>query len=408
MSYDFSILPRRAHHGSAKWEAMARKVPDLSPEVVPLSVADMEFVPAPPITKALKDYLDEQPLGYPAPTEEFYDACTGWQSRRHGWEPDKTSLVNTPGVVPAIYTAVRTLTEPRDGVIIQPPVYYPFARAIRDNGRTVVESPLCRELTQDGGLAYSMDFEGLEELVKDPANTMLVLCSPHNPVGRVWSAVELRRLLDICVAHDVIIVADEIHDDLVMPGYKHSALMRVAEGGEYDRLVICTAPSKTFNITGIQSAQIFITDEELRRRFRRGLAEIGTDSLNSLAYVATMAAYTACDEWLDELVAVIWSNYQLLRGMVERYLPDVRIAPLEGTYLAWLDFRAWGMTDRELEDFMEGEASVFAEGGYLFGTGGEGFVRLNLACPREVLESALERLVYATNQRARPCERDDR
>ena len=408
MSYDFSTLPRRAHHGSAKWEAMVRKVPDLSPEVVPLSVADMEFVTAPPITRALKDYLDEQPLGYAVPTEEFCDACTGWQSRRHGWEPDKTSLVNVPGVVPAIYTAVRTLTEPQDGVIIQPPVYYPFARAIRDNGRTVVENPLCCEATQDGGLAYSMDFEGLEELVKDPATTMLVLCSPHNPVGRVWSAVELRRLLDICIAHDVIIVADEIHDDLIMPGSKHSALMRVAEGDEYDHLVICTAPSKTFNIAGIQSAQIFITDEELRKRFRQGLAETGMGSLNSLAYVATTAAYTACDEWLDELIAVIWSNYRLLKGMVERYLPDVRLAPLEGTYLAWLDFRAWDMTDRELEDFMVRDASIFADEGYLFGTGGEGFVRLNLACPREVLEGALERLVYAANQRMRSCERDDR
>lgn len=406
MSYDFSTLPRRAHHGSAKWEAMVGKAPDLSPEVVPLSVADMEFVPAPPITKALKDYLDEQPLGYSVPTEEFYDACTGWQSRRHGWEPNKTSLVNTPGVVPALYNAVRTLTKPQDGVIIQPPVYHPFASAIKDTGRTMVENPLRCEMTQDGELAYSMDFEGLEELVRDPANTMLMLCSPHNPVGKVWSAIELRRLLDICIAHDIIIVADEIHDDLIMPGYKHSALMRVAEGGEYDHLVICTAPSKTFNIAGIQSAQIFITDEELRGRFRQGLTGAGMGALNSLAYVATTAAYMACDDWLDELVSVIWSNYQLLRGMVERYLPDVRLAPLEGTYLAWFDFRAWGMTDRELEDFMERDASIFADEGYIFGTGGEGFVRLNLACPREILERALERLIYAINQRMRATEGD--
>ena len=278
-------------------------------------------------------------------------------------------------------------------------VYYPFSLAVEQSGRTLVDNPLKVVETEDGGHRYEMDFDDLAQKCADPANKMLILCSPHNPVGRVWSAVELRRLLDACFANDVIIVADEIHDDLIMPGQSHTAIMKVADPSEYAKMVVCTAPSKTFNLAGCQTSAIYIPSPDLRKRFVDGRTLLGDfGMLNSFGYVATTAAYTQCDEWLEELIPYIQGNYELLKGFLSSCMPEVEVYPLEGTYLAWVDFRAWGLSDEELESFMKDDAYLYLDEGHMFGKGGSGFERFNLACPRSVLNAALDRLAIASQK----------
>ena len=391
MHYDFQTLPQRRGTGSAKWELMYRDQPDLGPDVVPLSVADMEFENPPEVKQALRDWLDGAVMGYTDPTDEFFSACLGWQERRHGWTPKREWVATSPGVVPAIFNAVRTLTSPGDGVIVQPPVYYPFFMAVEASGRRIVRNPLVVDRA-DGAPRYRMDFDDLERKAADPANTMLVLCSPHNPVGRVWTRRELERVLDICARHGVTIVADEIHDDLIMPGVRHTAILSVARPADWPRLVVCTAPSKTFNIAGCQASVNYVPAADVRERFVRGFRDVASTELNCFAYPATIAAYTLCDEWLGQLLGVIWSNYQMLRDFMREHMPEVEVYPLEGTYLAWTDFGAWGLTSQELERFMHRNAQLYLDEGHVFGSEGDGFERFNLACPEHVLHSALERL----------------
>ncbi|MBP3885587.1 MAG: aminotransferase class I/II-fold pyridoxal phosphate-dependent enzyme, partial [Olsenella sp.] len=246
---------------------------------------------------------------------------------------------------------------------------------------------------------YEMDFDDLAKKAADPNNTLLLLCNPHNPVGRAWSAADLRRLLDICVQNGVVVVSDEIHGDLVLPGFTHTSIMQVADVGEYSSVMVCTAPSKTFNLAGCQSSVAFVPHESMRDALREELGRSAIWQLNALAYPATIAAYTECDAWLEELLEVISGNYAFLRGFMERYLPEIEVYQLEATYLAWLDFRAWGLTPQELEDFMTKDALLFFDEGYVFGEEGNGFERINLACPRSVIEESLERLVAAARER---------
>lgn len=413
MSYDFVTRLNRRDSGSTKWNLMLEKNPDAASGIVPLSVADMEFKNPPEIISALQRYLDDAVLGYTDPTDEFLEACAQWQRRRHGWQAEKRFVVVTPGVVPALYGAVRALTKPGEGVIIQTPVYGPFRTAVEDAGRTVVANPLKMveepaedqpsiEPGQPGATVrhrYEMDFDDLAKKASDPDNTLLLLCNPHNPVGRAWSAADLRRLLDICVENGVAVVSDEIHGDLVMPGHAHVSIMQVADVGEYPNVMVCTAPSKTFNLAGCQSSVAFVPSDAMRDTLREELGRSAIWQLNALAYPATISAYTECDAWLEELIEVVAGNYAFLRGFMERYLPEVEVYPLEATYLAWLDFRAWGLTPQELEDFMTKEALLFFDEGYAFGEEGEGFERMNLACPRSVIEESLERLVAAARDR---------
>lgn len=399
MQYDFTTHVDRSGSGSAKWNEMLKANPSVAQGIVPLSVADMELPNPPEIIDAVVDYAQNHVLGYTDPTPEFLDACCSWQRRRHGWQAEPNWLCISPGVVPALYACVRAYSEPGDAVIIQPPVYYPFRMSVEASGRTLLTNPLRITEADDGSHRYEMDFEDLARKAADPSTKLLILCSPHNPVGRVWSPEELRRLLDICVANDVIVIADEIHDDLIMEDYSHTAIMSVAETGELDHIVVCTAPSKTFNIAGLQCSTIFVPDDELRDKFKRALTSIGIGELNALAYPAATAAYTRCDAWLDQLIELIGHNYQLLKGLLGAYLPELEVYPLEGSYLAWVDMRAWGLDAAELEQFMNQDAQVFCDQGSLFGAEGAGFERFNLACPTDVLENALERLVHAVSER---------
>ena len=390
MTNDFTTRVDRRGEGSFKWDDMLKERPDLPDDVVPLSVADMEFVTAEPIRAALHRLVDGSVLGYTHGTDAFFDACLGWQRRRHGWSPRHEWAVTSPGVVPALHVIVRALTKPGDGIIIQQPVYYPFVSSVvRAGDRHVVNNPL---VLREG--RYEMDLDDLAAKAADPANTMLILCSPHNPVGRVWEPEVLSRLVDVCASNGVIVVSDEIHDDLVMPGHEHTTIALACSEEQLDDVIVCTAPSKTFNLAGCQASVIYIPSEDLRKRVVDEFDASSIWTLNCFSYAATTAAYNECEGWLDELIEVVWGNYQLLRKFCSRH-PELVCHDLEGTYLAWVDFNAWGLDTDELERLMRDEALLFLDEGKIFGPGGEGFERFNLACPREVITAALARLEAA-------------
>lgn len=398
MTYDFTTRPDRRGTGSSKWDDMCRRAADAGVDVpegaVPLSVADMEFVEAPEIVEAIRDYAAHAVLGYTQPTEEYVDAVVGWQRRRHDWEPRREWLALSPGVVPAFYNAVKVLARPGEGIIIQPPVYYPFAMSIEANGRKVIENPLL--LGEDG--RYRVDFADLERKAADPTTKALLLCSPHNPVGRVWTPDELRRMVDICMDNDVFVISDEIHDDLVMPGYHHTTIHNVMTPEERDRCIVCTAPSKTFNLAGIQCSNIYVSDEHMRRDFVEEFQRSAIRGLNTFAYPAAIAAYTRCEAWLDQLIDVIQTNHE---HVVEaaRDIDGAVAFDLEGTYLQWLDLRCLDLSADELERLMTQDAGLYLDEGHLFGPQGDGFERMNLAAPTAVIDEALARLVHA----ARTC-----
>ena len=394
MQYDFTTHIDRRGVGSEKWELMLSENPSVPACVVPLSVADMEIENPPEVRRALHELIDAGPLGYTCPTDRFTSACIDWQVRRHGWRPDASWMVTTPGVVPAIFCAVSELTSPGDSVVIQPPVYYPFKMAIQSAGRGLVENPL---KVVDG--RYEMDFDDLAEKAARPDVKMLILCSPHNPVGRVWEVSELRRLIDICMANDVLIVSDEIHNDLIMPGNSHTTLASIMSDVELSRTIVCTAPSKTFNLAGCQASVIYIPDEGLRRSFKAGFEKLCLRELNAFAYTATTAAYEQCEGWLGQLIDLVWTNFSLLVDWVANHHPELDVYELQGTYLAWVDFHGWGLGADELKSFMREEALLWLDEGDMFGAEGAGFERFNLACPTDVLESALDRIDAAAEKR---------
>ena len=387
MQYDFTSRVNRRGVGAMKWDEMLRENPSIPSDVVPLSVADMEFANPPEVKRALHELIDAGPLGYTRPTDRFYSSVIDWQVRHHGWVPERDWIVTTPGVVPAVFNAIRELTAPGDGVIIQTPVCYPFKMAVESSKRTLVENPL---KIVNG--RYEMDFEDLARKAAQPNAKLLVLCSPHNPVGRVWTVAELRKVIDICMENDVLILSDEIHNDLIMPGNSHVTLGSIASDEELRSMVICTAPSKTFNLAGVQCSVIFIPGEDIRSRFKAGFESLMLSNLNTFAYTVCEAAYERCETWLSQLIDVVWTNFSLLVDWASRKHPELTVYELQGTYLAWVDFGAWGLTSSELKDFMRKEALLWLDEGEMFGEAGCCFERFNLACPTTVLENSLSRL----------------
>ena len=394
MQYDFTTVVNRHDQASEKWALMRRAVPDIGDDIVPFSVADMELKTAPEIIEGLIRYLsDDAILGYTVPYDAYHDVVAGWMARRHDWRIDGEWISVSNGVIPALYDLVKAFAEPGDGVVLLTPVYYPFYSAIERNGRTVVDCPLI----DDSG-AYKIDFDALERCARDPRAKLLIFCSPHNPVGRVWTRDELERVAEICIRHDVTIVSDEIHFDLVMPGYKHTVMANLSDEVA-SNVVTCTAPSKTFNLAGMQTANIVISDPSLRERYRAEQARSGFDCLNALGFRTCELAYTKCEAWLDALIEHVDGNRRALIDMMARHIPEIKIYPMEGTYLAWMDFRALGMTPDELEAFMTKKAHVFMDEGYIFGRAGEGFERMNIACPTRTMLDALERIAVASAER---------
>ncbi|MDR0386678.1 MAG: pyridoxal phosphate-dependent aminotransferase [Treponema sp.] len=393
MKYDFTSRVNRTGTGSAKWEAMYGKRADVSPGVVPLSVADMEFPVQPEISLGIRDFLDRSVLGYAAPTPAYLHAVTGWMKRRRGWEVRDEWIIHTPGVVSALYAGVSAFTESGDGVIIMPPVYYPFSMAIAENNREAVRVPLIQD-----GMSYTIDYTALEEAARNPRNRLLIFCSPHNPVGRVWTREELLRVAEICLRNNVLVISDEIHFDLLLPGVTHTVYAALSEEAAQN-CVVCTAPSKTFNLAGMQISNIIVPNKEIREKLKAQVFKSAFHNPGVLGLKTCEIAYTQCEGWLDELLGVIAANYRLLADFMAKNLPMITVFPLEGTYLAWMDFRALGLDYKALEEFMIRDAEMFLDEGVMFGTEGRGFERINIACPAAVLEEALERLLKALKRR---------
>lgn len=397
--YDFKICPDRRNANSYKYNDMLKRNPDVPEGIIPFSVADMEFKNAPEIAEGLKEYLDENVLGYTAPSKDFLESIKDWLAMRHNYKIEKEWIQLSDGVVPALGDFIRAMTKEGDGVIILSPVYYPFKRSILLNDRKVVEVDLINnaensEDSSSGNNSYSIDYEALEAAASDKNTTLIIFCNPHNPVGRVWTKEELRRVYDICVKHDVFIVDDEIHNDLIMPGYEHTVMGAVAEDAGM-HMGICIAPSKSFNLAGMQTSAVIIQDPEVRKAFDDSRFKGYRGVTNALGMEACRIAYKRCEKWLDECIDVIHENAIYFTKFMNEHFPEIKVYPLEGTYLIWCDFRAWGMDTRELEHFMTHEAFLFTDEGYLFGDAGKGFERFNLACPKHILEDALNRLLEA-------------
>ena len=384
---DFDRLTDRRGTDCLKYDFAAER--GYPAEVLPFWVADMDFPTAAPIVKALEERARHGIFGYTDIKEDYKEILARWFEKRHGWQIEGEWLSITPGVVFGICTAIRAFTEPGEGVLICPPVYYPFAASIKANGRKLVESPL---VEKDGH--YEIDFQDFERKIVEGGVKLFVLCSPHNPVGRVWSRQELEQVAAICQKHRVLVVADEIHQDFVRPGHRHTVFASLSE--EVAAFTItCTSPSKTFNLAGLQISHIFISNESLRRRFRHELEAVGYGEPNAMAEVAAKAAYSQGEPWLTELLAYLEENLRRTRAFLAEHLPQVKLIEPEGTYLLWLDCRGTGLSPEEQDEAIVQRGRIWLDEGRIFGKGGEGFQRINMACPWSILEEGLKRLAFA-------------
>ena len=362
-------------------------------DILPLWVADMDFKTSSFVQEALIRQAEHGIYGYTESDQEYYDAVSSWMERRHGWKIDKEWITKTPGIVFALAMAVKAYTEPGDYVLIQDPVYYPFREVIESNDRKVAANILIRK--EDG--SYEIDFEDFERQIVEKGVKLFLFCSPHNPVSRVWTREEVERLGDICLKHQVIIVSDEIHADFVFEG-KHQVLVDLKE--EYkDITVTCTSPGKTFNLAGLQISNIWISNPELRARFRAEVTAAGYSQVNLMGLVACQAAYETGEEWLKELKIYLEGNLDYVRTFLKENLPEIKLTEPEGTYLLWLDFKSLGMKEEQLKDLVENKAKLWLDSGAMFGPDGEGFERINIACPREILKQALTQLAESVHDR---------
>ena len=389
MSYDFTTRINRQPQNSSKWQGMRKHNPEVPEGIVPLSVADMELKNPPEITEGLKQFLDNRILGYTDAGEDYYTETVNWMQRRHHWTIDKDWLVLLPGVVTAINVAVRAFVQPREKVAILTPVYYPFKKTIEACGCRTVTSSL---INQDG--VYSINFEDLETKLADPNVKMLIFCSPHNPIGRVWTKAELTRVGELCLKHDILIVSDEIHFDLILPGHEHTVFASLSKELS-DRMIVCTSVSKTFNLAGMQCSNIVISNPDLRAAYKATMSCYINGHLNIMAYEAATLAYRHCEGWLNELLELLETNRKTAVDFFAEHFPKAIVSPLEGTYLLWVDLRVYFTDQNEQEEFMTKKALLFLDEGYLFGEEGSGFERINLACPTSLLKESLMRLAAA-------------
>lgn len=376
--YHFDETNSREFTGSRKWDC----VPQLDHGVVPLTVADMEFMTCPVIIKALDKRVSNGIFGYTKPDREYYQSIIHWRAKKYEDQVEQEEIISTSSVIPALVAAVRTCTKEHEGVIAFSPVYTGFYTSIERTGRVVVESRLRLENDE-----YQIDFEDLEVKAKDPMNRLLMLCNPHNPVGRVWRREELERILTICEANGVMIVVDEIHADLTFTEEFVTFHKIEKEGSQ--KAIVCTSPSKAFNLGGLHVAYCIIKDSAVRRRFKESLYECGIDEdVSAFGYVATIAAYEHGMGWLKELVKYIEGNFAYLEQWLAEHQPKIRMMKAEGTYLAWLDCRELGQSQEDLMKQLQGN-QIYVTDGLYFGEGGRGFIRMNLALPLPYLKTTL-------------------
>lgn len=379
--YDFDKLTERRGTNSYKWDS------PVDADVLPMWVADMDFEVAPAITKALQERVTQGIFGYTMVPDSYYEAIVGWFKRRHGWTLERDWILYTTGVVPAVSCALKALTLPGEKVLVQTPAYNCFFSSIANSGCQLAEN----ELVYEGG-TYHVDFDDFERKCADEKTTVFLLCNPHNPAGRVWKREELERMNDICLKHGVKVVSDEIHCELVMPGFRFVPFASVSAACR-DNCVVLNSPSKAFNIAGLQIANIICADAAVRRRIDRAVNINEVCDVNPFGVLALQAAYTAGEEWLDELNAYIHGNYELVKDFVAAEMPKLKVVRMEGTYLVWLDVMGLESTSDELTDKLLKEAKVMVNSGTMYGRrAGEGFIRLNIACPRARLLEGLKRM----------------
>ena len=390
MKYDFSQVIERNNTLSIKYDfAKERKKPS---DLLSLWVADMDFPVAQEIKDALIERCNHGIFGYSEVKTPYYEVIAKWYQEKFNWPTKKQWLVKTPGVVAAIANAIRAFTNIGDAVLIQKPVYYPFFLTIEDNQRKVVNNSL---VYKNG--RYEMDFVDFEEKIISHKVKLFVLCSPHNPVGRVWNKEELLKIGDICLKHKVIVVADEIHADFVYHGHQHQVFANLKT--DYQEITVtCTAPSKTFNIAGLQVSNIFIANENLRKKFKQELKKTANADINVMGLIACQAAYSQGEDWLRQVKIYIAENLEYVKTFLRDNLPQVKLVEPEGTYLLWLDFRELNLTEEELEDLIINKAKLWLDGGTMFGAEGVGFQRINIACPQKILIQAFTQLKEALKQ----------
>ena len=395
MKFDFDQRIDRTQSISIKWSPELRQQMYGERDIIPMGIADMDFKTAPAVAEAIQRRAAHETYGYGYPAPEYLQACADWQKRRNHWDVKPEWIVYTPGVNMALVCAIEMYTQPGDNVVIQSPVYYPYYDYVRGTGRNVALNAL---VNREG--YYEINFAELEALAKKPETKLMLLCNPHNPVGRAWTKEELERVGRICLDNGVMIAVDEIHGDLVLPPYRHTPFATVSEELA-QHCIVCTSPSKTFNLAGLLVSDIIIPNDAIREAFCKKMAPYYLWPGNFGA-VAQIAAYTEGEEWLEALRAYLKENAEYIAAFITERMPQVKYRIPEATYLAWLDFRALGMSDEALWRFMRHEAKVATDNGVMFGLNGEGsgFQRLNFACPRSQLSEALNRIADALDTRS--------
>lgn len=381
-SYNFDNIIKRENTGSIKYDL--RKEYFGKSDVIPMWVADMDFAIPDFIQDAVIKRAHHPVYGYTALDESFFNSVINWMDKRHNWKVKKEWIGFTPGVVPALNFAILAFSKEGDGVIVQPPVYFPFFSAVKDNNRIMLENKL---IYKDN--YYTIDFNDLEEKAKKAK--ILLLSSPHNPVGRCWTKEELTKIGEICIRHNVIIVSDEIHHDLILPGYKHTPLATISESMA-NQTITCAAPSKTFNVAGLASSVSIISNPDLYKQFNSLLERLHVSRGNFFGYTALTAGYSKGSEWVDDLMKYIAGNFKYLDDFLNSELPEIHLTKEESTFLAWLDFTDTGLTDKKIKEKLIFEAGLAFSPGSIFGDGGKGFQRMNIAAPKKIIEKACEKL----------------
>ena len=382
---NFDEIIERENTDCLKYDARSQRFGRA--DVQPLWVADMDFRVPDIITEKFQLLINHGIYGYHIKTELYYDVIVEWFKKRHNYTTLSRNIIFTPGVVPAVGYLIQALTKKDEKIILQPPVYYPFFHVVRDNSRQIVYNQL---IEKDGN--YTIDFDDLEQKAKEAK--MLVFCSPHNPAGRVWTKDELTKVAEICLRNNVIIVSDEIHNDLVFAPHKHIPIASLSK--EIDDITItCHSASKTFNLAGLSTAYIFTYNQNLKKEIKNYIGNLHVDSLNTFGLTAMVAAFSEGEKWLAELTKYLWNNYLFLEEFIAKNIPTIKIFKPEATYMAWLDFREFKFSDNDLKQFIIEKAGLGLNDGPTFGPGGNGFQRINFACPQERLKQALEKLKAA-------------
>jgi len=389
-NWSFDEVIDRSETQSAKWDYYEK-------DLLPLWVADMDFRVPQPIINAIINRAKHGIFGYSYFHSAYFDAVLNWFKRHYNWEIKKEWLAFTPGVIPAINMSIQSYSNPGDKIIVQNPVYYPFFGAIQNNGRRLLYNPLKRIDRR-----YQMDVDDLKQKIKDTRAKILILCSPHNPVGRVWTRDELINVGEICIENEILIISDEIHCDLILPGFTHTNFASISNNFAMNSIT-CTSLSKTFNLAGLQLSNIIIPNKKLRASFINHIESVFIPEEfgylpNDLSLVAFTTAYQKCDEWLNSLLIYLKQNVDFLKSFIRNNIPQIEVIEPEGTYLVWLDFRKLGIDSDKMKKFLRQKAKVVLDDGSKFGRGGEGFQRINIACPQTTLKKALERIYNAIKE----------